>query len=87
MTKMFAGLAAGFALVSVPLIAGEDTPDPDKLICKQEKKPNSRFTAKTCFTRAQWDEMSEQNKRSYSETRDRPTIDIRRDTGSIGGPR
>ena len=61
--------------------------DPNQQICKREKKPNSRFTTKTCFTRAQWAEMAEVNKRAYAESRDRPTIEIRRDTGVIGSPR
>jgi hypothetical protein len=69
-----AGLA--LAAVAFPAIAQTDAPakDPDQVICKQEKKPNSRFTTKTCHTRAEWNAIAEQNKRAYSEQRDRPAI-------------
>ena len=84
-----AGVALGFAVIAVPVSAQTPAPakDPNQQICKREKKPNSRFTTKTCFTRAQWAEMAEVNKRAYAESRDRPTIEIRRDTGVIGSPR
>lgn len=80
-TKYLAGFTVGLSLISVPLLAAdrEGTDDPDQVICKREKKVNSRFTTRTCHTRAQWAAIAEQNKRDYAETRDRPKIDIGRD--------
>ena len=82
MSKTLAGIAIGISLISIPVAAtAQDTAknDPDQIVCKREKKVNSRFTTKTCYTRAQWAAMAEQNKRDFGETRDRPNIDIRRD--------
>jgi hypothetical protein len=53
--------------------------DPDKIVCKREKRSNSRFTQQTCHTRAQWLAIAEEQKRAYAEQRDRPVIDITRD--------
>jgi len=71
-----AGLVLGFAVIAVPVLAETQGPakDPDEVICKREKKVNSRFTTKTCHTRAEWDAISEANKRDFVEQRDRPSI-------------
>ena len=53
--------------------------DRDEVVCKHQKRTDSRFTTKTCRTRAQWDEMAEQQKRDYAETRNRPVIETRKD--------
>ena len=82
MRTTLASFAVGISLLSTSLAASAQDPgksDPDEIVCKREKKVNSRFTTKTCYTRAQWAAMAEQNKRDYAETRDRPNIDIRRD--------
>lgn len=76
MKTVVAGMVLGFAVIAVPVLAENQNPakDPDELICKREKKVNSRFTTKTCHTRAEWDAISEANKRDYAEQRDRPSI-------------
>ena len=82
MTKTLASFAFCLSLLSTAVTASaQDTSksDPDEMICKREKKVNSRFTTQTCHTRAQWAAIAEQNKRDYAESRDRPSIDIRRD--------
>lgn len=32
--------------------------DPDRMICKKESKAGSRFTAKICRTRAEWEQLA-----------------------------
>jgi Spy/CpxP family protein refolding chaperone len=73
--------ASSFALVataSIPAHANEQKPnDPKKqTICKSHPKTNSRFQERTCYTREQWDQMTEQNKRNASEMIDRPYVCI-----------
>lgn len=53
--------------------------DPEELICKQQKRTGTRFATRVCYTRKQWAELSETNKRTYAETRDRPVIDVTRE--------
>lgn len=76
MNKVIAGIVVCAALTTGPVLAQTQAPakDRDQMICKQEKKVNSRFTTRTCHTRAQWDEIAEINKRNYAEQRDRPSI-------------
>lgn len=71
---------AGMA-VGAPAVADEQVKkDRDEVVCKHQKRTDSRFTTKTCRTRAQWDEMAEQQKRDYAETRNRPVIETRKDS-------
>ena len=82
MRTTLASFAIGISLVSTSLAASAQTPgksDPDEIVCKREKKVNSRFTTKTCLTRAQWNEIAEANKRDYAENQSRHNIVIRRD--------
>ena len=60
-------------------MAAEKKKDGSELICKREKQTTTRFTKQTCMTKEQWDAMAEDNRKNYSEMRDRPVIDIRRD--------
>ena len=64
------------AALAGPALAQAEAPakDPDQVICKHEKKVNSRFTTQTCHTRADWDAIAEANKRAFGEQRDRPSI-------------
>ena len=76
----FVGIIAlsGFSAVAV----AETTPptkEADEVVCKSSAKTGTRFRTKTCRSRAQWERMAEEAKRSYSETRDRPTIEIRKE--------
>ena len=74
-----ATIAACFVM-TVPALAEEPAKDDrEEMVCKVQKRTDSRFTTKTCRTRAQWQEMAEQQKRDYAETRNRPTIETRRE--------
>ena len=82
MSRTIARIALGLALVATPAVAvaqDQAKADPDQVVCKREKKVNSRFTTKTCYTRAQWAAIAEQNKRDFAEQRDRPAIGMQRD--------
>lgn len=76
MRKTIVGMAIGFALAAVSVSAADEPSksNPDEVICKQEKKVNSRFTSKTCFTRAQWAERAERDKREFGENQSRHKI-------------
>ena len=65
--------------LSAPASAGSETKDGAKLVCKREAKTGTRFPKKTCHTRAQWDQIAEQNKRDAQEMINRPIIETRRE--------
>ena len=74
---------AGFGLwlqaaTDLPL-ANEASPETEDLVCKTQAGTGTRFKKKTCMTRAQWEAIAEQNKRDYAASRDRPTIETRRE--------
>ncbi len=81
MTKILAGLTLGVALLATPLAAASNTAqqDPNEVVCKREKKVNSRFTTKTCYTRAEWAARAEQAKRDHAEQRSNHNIGGGRD--------
>lgn len=66
------------ALLATPAQAKSDKDDEQKVVCKRDAKTGTRFAKVTCRTRAEWEQIAEQHRRDYSETRDRPQIDIRR---------
>lgn len=76
MRKIIAGASLGFALTAGAVTAADESPkgSPDEVVCKQEKKVNSRFTTKSCFTRAQWAERAERDKRELGENQSRHKI-------------
>ena len=39
----------------------------NKLVCKSDSGTGSRVPARTCHTRAEWDKISEENRRAASE--------------------
>jgi hypothetical protein len=75
-------ILAQFALVAALPSAGHafaaPDPDDDRIICKKDAKTGTRFQRRLCATKAQWEKMTEQQKRDYSEMRDRPQIEIGR---------
>lgn len=81
MRKALVGIAIGLVLTAISANAADEpvATDPEQLICKQEKKVNSRFTTKTCFTKAQWAERAERDKRDYAENQSRHKIFVPRD--------
>lgn len=48
--------------------------DDNKMICKGETRPNSRFKDKVCKTRAEWDQIREEQLRNAREFFDKPKI-------------
>lgn len=75
-----ASLALALAVTATAGSAGEKSDDATKLICKREKQTSTRFSKRTCMTKEQWDAVAEENRRNYSEMRDRPVIDTTRDS-------
>jgi hypothetical protein len=73
-------LALLAAQAAVPVTAGASRPglDPAGIVCKTEKKSNSRFTEKTCRSRAEWSALEEAHKRAARELIERPGFDARR---------
>lgn len=63
-----------------PPAKAPDSRDANAAICKRDRATGTRFQTKTCRTKAQWDALAEEQKRNYSEMRDRPVIEIRKDT-------
>ena len=54
------------------------TNEEERIICKTAKREGSRVLRRLCATKARWEKMTEQQKRDYSEVRDRPQIEIGR---------
>lgn len=76
------------AALALPAAAkGQTTPtnatsarsaEDNQIICKREKKQNSRFEDKTCRTRLQWEQLRLENQRNLKEMIDRPEIETQR---------
>lgn len=81
MRKAPIGIAMGLVVTAISANAADEpvAESPEALICKYEKKVNSRFTSKTCFTKAQWAERAERDKRDYAENQSRHKIFVPRD--------
>lgn len=54
--------------------AKSDKADSDRLICKRESKPNSRFTTKVCKTGQEWEDRAEEARKAFGETQQRPMV-------------
>ncbi len=83
MLRILAGLPLLAALVTTaaPIAANtanEKAESRDEMVCKAQRRTGTRFATQVCFTRTQWNEISETNKRDYAASRDRPVIDITR---------
>jgi len=67
----------GLGLIAAPALAADDEAAPkpkddgDKVICKTETIPNSRFTKKTCMRKADWDQRTETAMRAFREVQNR----------------
>ena len=73
-----ASMALALAMIAGPVLALAEglANDRDEVVCKREKKVNSRFTTKTCLTRGQWEEIAEANKRDFAENQSRHKISV-----------
>jgi Spy/CpxP family protein refolding chaperone len=71
-----AASAALVATAALPAHADEQRSQDQKkgTICKSQPKTNSRFQERTCYTREQWDKMTQQNKRDAAEMINRPVM-------------
>ena len=49
-----------------------------QVVCKQTAKTNTRFAKRTCRTRAEWDQIAEQNRRDAEYMINKPGFDSRR---------
>jgi len=86
--QLDAMLVLSIAALALPATAqGQTTPtnaaaarsaEDNQIICKREKKQNSRFEDKTCRTRLQWEQMRLENQRNLKEMIDRPEIETQR---------
>lgn len=83
MTKHVCRVAAGALLLAALPAAALATDAPKatadhKLVCQYMMRTGSRFKTKTCRTAAQWERMTEENRKSASELIDRPAISTAR---------
>ena len=73
-------LGVALALASGPALATEAAVDKDadkeKIVCKTQRKANSRFNTKLCLTKAEWEFRSEQHRKAFEEIQNRPVISI-----------
>jgi hypothetical protein len=69
-----ASVAAGpaFAAASKSGKGGEDK------VCKRQAKTGTRFASKICYTKTEWEEITEANKRAAAENFNKPTISTER---------
>ena len=67
----------GFSLAAGPAAyagAAQSGKDGEDKICKRQAKTGTRFASKVCYTKAQWEEIAEANKRAAAENFNKPTI-------------
>lgn len=81
MNKLWPTISLALAATAVAATAAPSdvTRDPNEVVCKRDKRVNSRVPTRVCHTRSEWDAIAEENKRAYAEQRDRPVIETRRD--------
>ena len=72
-----------FALVAVSLASGPAFAGSTKskdgaqdMVCKRQAKTGTRFASKICYTKAQWEEITEANKRAAAENFNKPAVNI-----------
>ena len=52
--------------------------DPAAVVCKADAKTNTRFSKRTCRTRAEWQQIAEQGRRDAEDMINKPGFDSRR---------
>ena len=77
-------ILASFAVAQPGSAATSSAAEGDKLVCKIKARTGTRFPAKTCRTRADWEQITAQHRREASEMIDRP-IQNRECTGATFG--
>lgn len=79
-------LAAGAAAWAADTAPGDEAAgasaqkvsDQERVVCKQRKKPNSRFVTRECHTVAEWEARRETARKAFFEVQDRPMTDIQK---------
>lgn len=77
-------MAIGLALAAGPAFATETAApsatakadDADTVICKKRVRANSRFVARQCLTKAEWDAQAETARKAWEEVQNRPNVFI-----------
>ena len=64
-------MAVATSMVFAPASPASAASGANKLICKSDSGTGSRVPARTCHTRAEWDKISEENRRASAETMNR----------------
>ena len=70
------GLAFVIAQGATPIVVEgqKASQEATQVVCKQAAKTNTRFGKRTCKTRAQWEQISEQNRREAEEVINKPSF-------------
>jgi hypothetical protein len=71
LTTLFAACLAAPAVAET-----RSDEDPDRRICKTQKKTGSRVPIKTCRTKAEWDALAEESRDATKEMADKPMIQM-----------
>jgi hypothetical protein len=66
---LFLLAATGFAGAASAQTPSQPDPkqDPSKVVCKKQPKTGTRMVDRICHTRAEWDQITEQNRRDAAE--------------------
>lgn len=59
--------------------------DSQRVRCRTRPRPNSRFGQRVCLTGEQWEERAEAARRDFSDTQNRPHINV--EPEEVGLPR
>lgn len=69
-----ASLAAPAALA-----AGDSPSEKGKLVCKSERRTGTRFPKRTCYRKADWDKITDANRRAAEELLNTKVINTSRE--------
>jgi hypothetical protein len=69
-------ILATVALFTAGLSDDPAKQDPQQRVCKQQKQTGTRFTKSTCRTRAEWEAIAEEARRTAAEAFNKPVINI-----------
>ena len=73
---LFSLVAASVAIGPVSVAVAKTSEAQGDKICKRQAKTGTRFASKICYTKAEWEEITEANKRADAEAINRPVVNI-----------
>lgn len=73
---LFALVTSSLAIAPASIASAKSAQNQDEKICKRQAKTGTRFASKICHTRAEWEEITEANKRAAAEAINRPAVNI-----------